>query len=166
MRELSLFAGAGGGILGGIYWDGEQFVPSNMPSFLGKYCLLDNEMVSCHDFPYGTTSEHLMEIFGVVALMSSVVASPAKTSVQPVKGLGLQGKDLAYGPKWHGSLVKYNLRGSWWKIHPSSHPEAWELFSGIWPKWGIMQNGVCSERLTPEHPHKRERIWIVANTRS
>ena len=137
-----------------IYWDGEQFVPSNMPSFLGKYCLLDNEMVSCHDFPYGMTSEHLMEIFGVVVLMSSAVASPAKTSVQQVKGLGLQGKDRAYGPKWRGLSVKLGPHGCWLKTHHSSHPEDLTPFCETWPRWGMMRSGECWEQLTPERPTK------------
>ena len=55
--------------------------------------------------------------------------------------------EAVYGERWHASFAKYDHDLHLWKTHQCSLLEDFIEFSETWPKWGMMQNGVCSERV-------------------
>jgi hypothetical protein len=97
----------------------------------------------------GTTLPHSTDIPGAEKSMSSAVDSPVRTSAAPGKVQALLDLEAAYGERWHASLAKFNPDSSSWKTHQCSLLGDWEPFSETWPKWGMMQNGECSERVMP-----------------
>ena len=82
--------------------------------------------------------------------MSCAGASLAKTLVPQGKALALMASEAAYGERWHASFAKYDPATHLWKTPQCSLLGDYIEFSETWPKWGMMQNGVCSERVTPE----------------
>ena len=85
--------------------------------------------------------------------MSFAAASLAKTSVQ----LTLKPKEstengVDCGEKWGEWLAKYNLDTCSWKTRQlllfEDSDESWE----IWPRWGMMRDGMCFQPQRSEHP--------------
>jgi len=127
------------------------YVLSRLNITAEKCCSSDNETAYFRNFPSGTTLEHSTEHPGAETLTSSAVDFPAKTSVQPGKVQGSQAQGADCGKKWQGLLVKYNHDLFLSRIVLCSEQEACVKFSKTLPRWGTMQNGVLSERATPEH---------------
>ena len=88
---------------------------------------------------------------GVARSMSSAEGSHAKTSVAPGKVKALLDLEAAYGERWQESFAKLDRETSSWKTHQCSLFGGLESFSETWPRWGSMRDGVCSERVMPEH---------------
>jgi hypothetical protein len=84
--------------------------------------------------------------------MSLPGASRVRTFQLLVEALGLQENGRAFGEKWRELSVKYNPDTHSWKTHQCSLLEGLDEFSETWPKWGMMQNGVCWERIIAERP--------------
>jgi hypothetical protein len=101
---------------------------------------------------FSETSESLMGTLGEERSMSSRAASPVRTFHLLVEALGLQENGRAFGEKWRELSVKYNPDTHSWKTHQCSLLEGLDEFSETWPKWGMMQNGVCWERIIAERP--------------
>jgi hypothetical protein len=150
LRELALFAGAGGGILGG--------------HLLGWRCVC---AVEWEPYPAGVLIARQNEGFlppfpiwddvrtfdgkpwrGVVDVVSG--GFPCQDISAAGKGRALRVSDPACGKKWHGSLAKYDRDTCSWRTAQYSLHGDLELFSGTWPRWGTMRNGGCSERTQPE----------------
>ena len=120
----------------------------NIPA---KSCLLGSETASCQASQSGTISEHSTAGPGKGKLMSSAVDSPARTLAPQGKARVLQEHEAAYGVKWHDSFAKFHPDSCSWKTPQCSLLGDWEPFSETWPRWGMMLDGVCSERVTPAH---------------
>lgn len=73
--------------------------------------------------------------------MSSAEDSPAKTSVPPEKEQESQESGRDCGPSSPGSLARFNRHTSSWKTAQCSLFGGLELFSGTWPRWGLMRAG-------------------------
>ena len=101
---------------------------------------------------FSETSESSTGTNGEERSMSSRAASPVRTFHLLVEALGLQGNGRAFGEKWRELSVKYNPDTHSWKTHQCSLLEGLDEFSETWPKWGMMQNGVCWERIIAERP--------------
>lgn len=71
--------------------------------------------------------------------------NPAKIFHQPKEKARkeLKGKPAGYGMKWLASLGKYNRDSHCWKIANFLFSEDLIRCSEIWPKWGMMLDGVC-----------------------
>lgn len=135
-----------------ISWDGEQFAPSKSKSTLGTYCLRDSATESCQGSPSGMTLKRSTGENGEDELMSSAAGSHAKTSVAPGKVRALQALEAAYGVRWLGSLARWDRASSSWRTHQCLLFEDSTECLATLPKWGMTQDGVLSERVTPEHP--------------
>lgn len=131
-----------------ICWDGERFAPSSGPTTLGGYCLPDSETESCLDSRFGMMSKHSTEPPGEGESMSSQAGSPARTSAQPEKVQGSTASGPGCGTTWHGSFARYDRDSSSWRTAQCSLLEGLDVFSETWPRWGMMQNGECSELST------------------
>ena len=127
-----------------ISWDGEQFVPSKSKTTLGEYCLPDNETESYPDSPYGMTLRLLMADDGKIGLMWCQGVFPVRTYLAQEQEKGFTDNDQDYGPRWQGSLARYNPASYSWKTAQCSLFGGLEEFSGTWPRWGMMRDGECS----------------------
>jgi len=101
---------------------------------------------------FSETSESLMETRGEEKLTQFAEASLVRTFQLLVEALGLQENGRAFGEKWRELSVKYNPDTHSWKTHQCSLLEGLDEFSETFPKWGMMQNGVCWERIIAERP--------------
>ena len=135
-----------------ICWDGERFAPSNGPTILGEYCLPDSETESSPDSRSGMMSRPSAEIHGEGESMSSQADSRVKTSAQPEKEQESTGQNPECGTTWQGSFARFDRDSSSWKTPQCSLLEGLDEYSETWPRWGMMRNGACWERMTAEPP--------------
>lgn len=105
-----------------------------------------------HHSPFGTMYVPSTDAPGGALLMLYQAASRAKTSVLPVREVGLMESDPGFGSKWSGLLAKYARDSSSLKTAQIS------LITGLHesylhlPRWGSMRNGELSALPIPEHP--------------
>lgn len=81
-------------------------------------------------------------------LMSSAVASPARTSALQALGLGLTERAAAYGLKFKDLLANYDHASSTWKTSQRCLVGGWTAFSETFPSSGLMLSGTLF-RLPP-----------------
>jgi len=131
----------------------------------GRSCSTGNETECLNNSQYGMTCAPSTECCGAEVLMSSRVDSLARTSAnaEPVQVLREQDQDCGW--KWQGSFAKYNPGLSLWKTAQCSLLVDLEQSLEIWPQWGWMRDGECSElqpleRLTIE----RGFSWLLTPT--
>jgi hypothetical protein len=101
--------------------------------------------------PFGMTLQRLTGASGGGALMWCQAGSPVRTYHQPERVLDLMGQGLDYGPRWPGSLARCSPPMSGWKTRQCSLLGGLSEFSGILPRWGMMQDGECFPLLMLEH---------------
>jgi hypothetical protein len=99
---------------------------------------------------FGMTFAPLTESLGKELLMWFLADFPVKTLASEAKALVSKVAAADYGKKAHASSAKYDQDSHSWRIALCSQDVGLGLFSVIWPKWGTMQNGVCSEAPTSE----------------
>ena len=119
--------------------------PARLKNIQETSCSPDSETESCQTSQYGTTSAHLMEIPGGDQLTFFAEDSPAKTSLRQVKEQELAESVRDYGRNMRDSLERCGLNLSLPKTHLCFALGDLELSSKTWPRWGIMQDGECSE---------------------
>jgi len=91
--------------------------------------------------------------------MSSVEASPVKTSVTPATVLALTGNDRGSGFRCSDSFASYDPDTSSWRTSQRSWIEDWARFSaesGYDTEWASFPTG-------RQMGHERERVFIVAH---
>ena len=143
LNELALFAGAGGGILGGGYLDGEQSAQLSVMPTPAKFWRNDKTMEFSNLSQFGLTSQLLTESRGQELLTLFLEAFRAKTSAQQEKAQESKASAVECEKKWHGLLAKYDPPTHSWKTAQCSLLEDLELSLQIWPRWGSMRNGAC-----------------------
>jgi hypothetical protein len=132
------------------FWD----IPASVllrstPIVAVSYCN-GNETESCHASQYGMTCGHSTETHGADGLTQSTPAFPAKESAQPAKVEVSCQKIIT--PHSSELFAKCGRERFSWKTHPSLFTEECTEFCGTWPKWGSMEDGACSELVTPAFP--------------
>jgi len=148
MNELALFAGAGGGILGGklLGWRTVCAVEWE-PYPASVLCARQNDGILA-PFPIWddvqTFDGHPWR--GIVDVVSG--GFPCQDISAAGGGEALLAKDQECGEKWRGSFTKYSLDSFSWKTHQCSLLGGLEEFSETWPQWGLMRDGECWEQQT------------------
>ena len=131
----------------------ESSEPARLKSTQGKSCCNDNETASCQSSQSGMTLQHSTELTGKEELTWYAEDSPVRTFPRKAtitnKAKALMESEVDCGPKWHDSFAKYDPDTSLWRTHQTSLFGEWEEFSEIFPRWGMMQDGECLERVTP-----------------
>ena len=149
-----------------IFWDGEQFVQSKSKTTLGEYCLPDSETESFQDSQSGMTLRRSTETPGEAELMWYQGDSPVKTYLPQEKEQEYVESDLECGPRWPESLARYDPVTSSWRTAQCSLVEGLELYSEIFPRWGMMHDGEFWEQDTSKHltSETESGFWLPTPT--
>ncbi len=142
---------------------GEQSAPLRSASTAGEFCCSDSETECSNDSHFGMTCEPLTDAHGVESWISSLAVSRAKTSVRLARATDSMENEAGSGPKWPGSLAKFDQNTHSWRTAQQSLFGGLEEFSEIWPKWGSMRNGECFRR-APRVRHTHEKGCFVHST--
>lgn len=110
-------------------------------------CLPANGMESCIPSQSGTTCEPSMANHGVVTSTSLAEVSPARTSALQARERESTGNEAGFGLNTLGSLGKYDPVLCSWKTPQTSLFAGLDEFSENWPRWGLMRDGECWERM-------------------
>ena len=135
LNELALFAGAGGGILGG------KLLGWRAPDKMTDFSRLSR---------FGMTFKPLTENLGQELLTLYLAGFHAKTLAQQEKVQELTENEAECGEKWRASFTKYDPDMRLWKTHQCSLLGDLEPFLETWPQWGLMRGGECWEQQTLE----------------
>ena len=128
--------------------DGEPSAPSSAKSTPHLYLHSDKTTGTWIRFPSGMMCEPLTDDRGAELLTLYLAAFPARTSAQPEKAQELPASEADSGPKWRELSVRYDPATSSWKTHQCLFQEDLPESSVTLPKWGMMRDGVLSERTT------------------
>ncbi len=115
-------------------------------------CLLAKPTDVLTDSQSGMTYEPLMELNGAEQSMSSAEDFLARTLVQPERERESPGRSPVCGRTWHALSVRFDLVSCLWKTAHCLFQEDLPWSSVILPRWGMMRDGDCWERNTPELP--------------
>ena len=130
-------------------WDGEQSAPLS-PTTTPDGCSWPAKMTAACDLSlFGTTCPASTGSPGLDVWMSSLVVSHAKTSALPEREQESPGQDRDSGVSLLGSLARFDRDSYSWKTPQLSLLGGSEPFSEIWPRWGLMRDGVCWEQMKP-----------------
>ena len=146
--------------------DGEPCAQLNvMPtphSFLRNDKTMDASMLS----QSGLTFAVLTDDRGAELLMWYLAGFPAKTSAPREKAQELPASEADSGPKWRELSVRYDPATSSWKTHQCLFQEDLPESSVTLPKWGMMRDGVLSERTTLALPTSgtESGLWPTPTT--
>ena len=154
--------------------DGVPYAQLNVMPTPHKFWRNDKMMESSELSRFGLTLRLLTEDHGEAVLMWFLGGFPAKTFPSQEKGPESKGCEVDSGHIRHGSFAKWNHAMCSWKTLQRSLIEDSESFSGTWPKWGSMRDGVCwevepLEQLTKGcgygfwHPTPTARDWKGAS---
>lgn len=141
LRELALFAGAGGGILGGL--------------LLGRRTVCAVELDAyCRSILLARQRDGILEPFPIWDDVRTFGGRPWRGSVDVIsggfpcqdisaagRGGGLMGRDLAFGWSWPASLAKYDRVSCSWRTRQCLLLGGLDEFSETWPRWGSMRDG-------------------------
>ena len=97
----------------------------------------------------GTTCEPSTDDHGEDGLTSLRVDSPARTSAPQGREQESRENAPASGPSLLESFAKFDPATRSWKTRQCSLFGGLIRFSGTWPRWGMMRDGVCWECRTP-----------------
>jgi DNA (cytosine-5)-methyltransferase 1 len=152
MNELALFAGVGGGILGGhlLGWrtvaaveiadyPRRVLLQRQADGLLPRFPIWD-DICTFDGKPWRTKVDVITGGF-----------SHAKTFQLAEKVMDLKEKGPDCGERWQGLLAKFDPITSLWKTPQCSLLEDLEQFLETWSNWGLMLNGVCWEETTPNY---------------
>jgi len=134
--------------LGDTCSDGEPSVQLNGNPTQQAYCAPDRMTKFSRLSRFGMTFKPLTAARGAELLTSYLAAFHAKTSAPQERAQESTEPDLECGVTWRESLAKYDPDTSMWKTVHSSLLEDSIEFSGTWPRWGLMQDGVSYQQQT------------------
>lgn len=129
-------------------WDGKPCVPWKLILTAPASLCSGKMKATFHRFPFGTMYVPSEDESGAALLTWFRVASRARTSALVVKELVSQASVVDCGLSFPGLLTKYDRYTHSWKIPIYLSIVASPLFSGTWPKWGMMRNGAVFLRET------------------
>jgi len=135
--------------------DGALSVPLSGNPTQQAYCSPDKMTEFSRLSRFGMTFKPLTESLGQDVLMSYLEDFPVRTFLPLDEALASKEPDRECGVTWRESLAMYDLDTFMWKTVHSSLLEDFIEFSGTWPRWGLMQDGV-SYRQQPLVPHTKE----------
>lgn len=129
----------------GFCWDTDPYVPWKLSHTAGEYYCSGKEKGFSRGSQSGMMCKPLMEGHGGESRISCAGDSPAKISPPPEDQTERASteSEADCGQKWRGSFARWSRHSYLWKILQPSLLGVSEKFCGIWPKWGLMQDGEC-----------------------
>ena len=100
--------------------------------------------------PSGMTSEPSTGNLGGATSMSSAEVSRVRTSALPERATASMENEADCGPKWPGSLARYNPGSRSWRTAQCSLLGGLTEYSETFPRWGTVQGTASLERITRE----------------
>jgi hypothetical protein len=97
---------------------------------------------------FGMTFKPLTESLGRDVLTSYLEDFPVRTFLPLERAQASKEPDRECGVTWRELLARYDLNTSMWRTAQCSLLEDSIEFSGIWPRWGLMQDGVSYRQQT------------------
>jgi len=128
--------------------DGEPFVPLSGNPIPQAYCAPDKMTKFSRLSRFGMTYAPLTASRGEELLMLYLAGFPAKTSVPQDTAQASPAVDQDSGLKWQGLLGKYDHATRLWKTAQCSLLADLEQCLEIWPRWGLMRDGVSYQQQT------------------
>ena len=128
--------------------------PSALLSLLptrGASYLPDNGTECSPPSLVGTMCEHSTGSLGAESLMLSAEGFHAPTFPSQVKEQALKASTLDCGPKWPGSLARYNPGSRSWRTAQCSLLGGLAEYSATFPRWGMVRPMASLEHITREH---------------
>jgi len=146
MNELALFAGAGGGILGGHLLGWRTVCAVEWEAYPASVLVARQNDKILPPFPIWDDVQTFdgKPWRGIVDVVSG--GFPCQDISAAGGGLELQEQEVQCGDTWHGLLARLDQNTLLWKIPQCSLLEDLEQSLEIWPQWGMTRNGVCWER--------------------
>jgi len=141
MNELALFAGAGGGILGGHLMGWAPSAPLSVMPTPHRFWRSDKTMEPSQLSRFGLTCAVLTADRGEALLTWFRADSRVRTYPLLDPAPGSTVSDRVCGRKWHASLARYDHDSYSWRTAQCSLLGGSEEFSETWPKWGSMRDG-------------------------
>jgi hypothetical protein len=140
---------------GGTCSDGALSVPLSGNPTQQAYCSPDKMTEFSRLSRFGMTFKPLTENLGQGVLMSYLEDFPVRTFLPLEGALASKEPDRECGVTWQELLAQWNPDTSMWKTPQCSLLEDSIEFSGTWPRWGLMRDGV-SYRQQPLVRHTKE----------
>jgi hypothetical protein len=131
--------------------DGEPLPPLKSKTTHAEFYCKGKLTESYLDSLSGTMFAHSTDDRGEEKLTLSAADSLAKTSAQQEKVQESQANGLDSGKSMLASLAKYDPDSHSWKTAQCLLLGGLEPYSGTWPRWGMMRDGVCWELAMPAH---------------
>jgi hypothetical protein len=100
----------------------------------------------------GMTCRPLTDAHGEAVLMWCLADSLARTSASQDEVPVSTATPAGCGDTWRESSARYDRDSRSWRTHRSLWDEVLPESSVTLPRWGMMRDGVCSERLTSALP--------------
>jgi hypothetical protein len=145
MNELALFAGAGGGILGGHMLGWRTVCAVERDAYAAQVLAQRQNDGALRPFPIWSDvcSFDGRPWRGVVDVVSG--GFPCQDISVAGKGAGITANDPGCGPTWRASLAKFDPSSSSWKTAQLSLLGDSDESSVTWPRSGMTAAGQCWE---------------------
>lgn len=124
---------------------GERYAPSRLTLTRRPFCAQGRTMARFRRSRYGMTCARLTGRRGADILTWFREGFRARISVSPEMEPESKEVDPDSGNTWPESFARFDPNTSSWKTCQRLLDGGLEEFSGIWPRWGTMRNGVCWE---------------------
>jgi DNA (cytosine-5)-methyltransferase 1 len=147
MNELALFAGAGGGILGGHLLGWRTVCAVEWEAYPASVLVARQNDKILPSFPIWDDVQTFdgKPWRGIVDVVSG--GFPCQDISAAGGGLELTEKEVVCGERWQGLLARLDPNTHLWKIPQCSLLEDSEQSLETWSNWGTMRNGVCWEQM-------------------
>lgn len=144
--------------------DGEPFAPSNGENTQQAYCSPDKMTEFSRLSRFGMTFKPLTEDHGKALLMSYLAAFHAKTSVRPGGGAGINGARSGMWKHMARIIGEVRPKCVFVENSPLLVGRGLAVVLGDLAALGCVAKWFCLSASDIGAPHKRDRIWLVANT--
>ena len=163
MNELALFAGAGGGILGGHLLGWRTICAVEWEAYPASVLVARQNDKILPPFPIWDDVQTFdgKPWRGIVDVVSG--GFPCQDISAAGGGLESQEQEVQCGNRWHGLLARYNQDTHLWKTVQCSLLEDSELSLETFPRWGMTRNGECWEQTTLELTIKEKEFGLLPN---
>lgn len=127
--------------------DGEQSAPLNAKCTPHLYLHSDKTTAFWTRFPSGMMCEPLTADRGAALLTWYLAAFPVRTYLSPEREPESPEHEADYGQRWRELSVRYDRNSCSWRTHQCLFTEDLQESSVTLPRWGMMRDGVCWERM-------------------